>query len=104
MFYRSLREVVSYCASFRANQNLIYSLRRTCVLTSNTVDCCHKTDEERALTGTWVMDEVRLAVQNGYRILQLYELHEYNVTSYGPETREGGLFAGYIDTFLKLKA
>jgi hypothetical protein len=26
------------------------------------------------------------------------------VTRYDPETREGGLFAGYIDTFLKLKA
>jgi hypothetical protein len=50
------------------------------------------------------MDEVRLAVQNGYRILELYELYEYNVTSYDPETREGGLYGGYIDTFLKLKA
>jgi hypothetical protein len=31
-------------------------------------------------------------------------LYEYNVTRYDPETREGDLFAGYIDTFLKLKA
>jgi hypothetical protein len=27
-----------------------------------------------------------------------------NVTRYDPETREGGLFAGYIVTFLKWKA
>jgi len=27
-----------------------------------------------------------------------------NVTRYDPLTREGGLFAGYIDTFLILKA
>ena len=27
----------------------------------------------------------------------------YNVTRYDPETREGGLFAGYIETFMKLK-
>ena len=45
-----------------------------------------------------------LAVQKGYRILEIYELNEYNVTRYDPETREGGLFAGYIDTFLILKA
>ena len=31
-------------------------------------------------------------------------MYEYNVSRYDPETREGGLFAGYIDTFLKLKA
>jgi len=39
----------------------------------------------------------------GYRILEVHELYEYNVTRYDPETREGGLFAGYRDTFLNLK-
>ena len=29
---------------FRANQKLMFSLCRTCVLTSNTEQCCHKTD------------------------------------------------------------
>jgi len=38
-------------------------------------------------------------------ILEIYVLYEYNVTRYDPETREGGLFAGYINTFFfKLKA
>ena len=55
--------------------------------------------EETALTGTWVNDEVRLAVRKGYRILEIHEVYEYKVTRYDPETREGGLFAGYIDTF-----
>jgi len=58
---------------FHDNQKLMFSLCRTCFLTSNTEQCCHKTDEERVLTGTWVIDEVRLAVQNGYRILEIYE-------------------------------
>ena len=31
-------------------------------------------------------------------------MYDYKVTSYDSETREGGLFAGYIDTFFKLKA
>jgi hypothetical protein len=47
---------------------------------------------------------VRLAVQKGYRVLEIHEVYEYKVTRYDPETQEGGLFVGYIDTFLKLKA
>jgi hypothetical protein len=43
-------------------------------------------------------------LQKGYIILEIHELYEYKVTRYDPETREGSLFAGYIDTFLKLKA
>jgi hypothetical protein len=66
--------------------------------------CRHRTDEERALSGTWVADELRLAVTKGYRITKVHEVYEYNVTHYDRETGEGGLFVQYIDTFLKLKA
>ena len=58
----------------------------------------------RALTGTWVKDEVRLAVEKGYRILEIHEVYQYHVTQYNPESGEGGLFVDYINTFLKLKA
>ena len=50
------------------------------------------------------MDEVRLAVEKGYRILEIYEVYEYQVIQYNPERGEGGLFVDYINTFLKLKA
>jgi len=36
-------------------------------------------DEERALTGTWVLDEVRLAVEKCYKVLEIYEVYEYQV-------------------------
>jgi len=36
----------------------------------------HTEDEHRALNGTWVIDEVRLAVEKGYRILEIYEVYE----------------------------
>ena len=71
---------------FRANHKLMFCLCRTCVLTSNTGECCHKTDEQRDLNGTWVTDEVRLAVQKGYRILEVYELYEY-VPRYDAQTQ-----------------
>jgi hypothetical protein len=54
---------------------------------------------ERALINTWVIDEVRLAVQKGYRVIEVYEVYEYKITQYDPQTGRGGLFAEYIDTF-----
>jgi len=45
------------------------------------------------------MDEVRLAVEKVYRILEIYEVYEYQVTQYNPETGLGGLFVDYINTF-----
>jgi len=56
------------------------------------------------LDRNWVIDEVRLAVEKGYKVLEIYEVYEYQVTQYNPETGEGGLFVDYINTFLKLKA
>ena len=49
------------------------------------------------------MDEVPLAVENGYKILEIFEMYEYDVTQYVRQTGQGGLFVQYIDTFLKLK-
>jgi hypothetical protein len=43
-------------------------------------ECTHTEGKQRALTGTWVMDEVRLAVQKGYKVLQVYEVYEYQTT------------------------
>jgi len=50
------------------------------------------------------MDEVRLAVEKGYKILESYEVYKYQVTQYSTETGEGGHFVDYINTFLKLIA
>ena len=49
------------------------------------------------------MDEVRMAVEMGYKILKIFEVYEYDVTQYDRQTGQGGLFVQYIDTFLKLK-
>jgi hypothetical protein len=89
---------------YRCNKKLMFCLCRTCAHTSASGECEHTEDEERALTGKWVMDEVRLAVEKGYRILEIYEVYEYRVTRYDPHTGEGGLFVDYINTFLKLRA
>ena len=82
----------------------MFCLYRTCVQTCSTGEWTHTEDEDRALTGTCVMDEKRLAVGKGYKMLEIYEVHEYQVTQYSPVTGEGGHFVDYINTFLKLKA
>jgi hypothetical protein len=45
-----------------------------------------------------------LAVAKGYKILEIQEVYQYEVTQYNPETGDGGLFVEYVNTFLKLKA
>ena len=40
----------------------------------------------------------------GYTITQIHEvLHWPETEMYDPQSKEGGLFTGYINTFLKLK-
>jgi len=85
-------------------KKLLFCLCRTCVQEHNaTSECQHRSDAERCLEGTWVIDEVRLAVDKGYKILEILEVYEYRVTCYDPATGTGGHFVDYIDTFLKLK-
>ena len=52
---------------------------------------------ERCLTATWVLDEIRLPIQKGYKVLDIIEVYEYEV-KYDPQTREVVLFANYINT------
>jgi len=89
---------------YRWDKKLLFCLCRTCAHEHNAKsECLLRSDAERCLEGTWVTDEVQLAVGKGYKILEFLEVYEYQVTRYDPPTGNGGLFAEYIDTFLKLK-
>ncbi len=56
------------------------------------------------MEGTWVSLEVNEAINQGYKILTIYEVWHYaSSTKYNPETNEGGLFSTYVNLFLKLK-
>lgn len=67
------------------------------------VGSCKHTPEERLIHGTYVADELRVAVQKGYVVRKIYEAWEYEIAKYDKCTRKGGVFAEYIDTFLKIK-
>jgi hypothetical protein len=49
------------------------------------------------------VDEVRKAVEMGYRLKDVYVFWEYKVTCIDKDTNSGGLFAEYVNMFLKLK-
>jgi len=60
-------------------------------------------DEERCIFGTWVVDEVRKAVEMGYSVMDVFEFWEYEVTCFDKDANTGGVFAEYVNMFLKLK-
>ena len=88
---------------YRCSQKLTFPLCAACVhefidvpLREKTVDDCHHTDEERALTGTWCTPELEKALEKGYRLQHIHQVYHFK------ESRVG-LFGDYINTWLKLK-
>jgi hypothetical protein len=72
-------------------KKLLFCLCRSCVIEQNTTgECQHFSDAERCLDGTWVNDEVRLAVTKGYKILEIQEVYQYEVSQYNPENGDEG--------------
>jgi len=62
---------------------------------------CKHTDEERCIVGTWVV-EVREAIEMGYILMDVLEFWQYEITCFDRGTNSGGLFAVYVNMFLKL--
>jgi G:T-mismatch repair DNA endonuclease (very short patch repair protein) len=87
---------------YRCNGRLTFPLCRTCVEGCSQTECDHE-PEDRQLTGTYVADELRKAVEKKYIIISIHEVWEYDVVQYDPTTKPGGLFSGYINNFLKIK-
>ena len=59
---------------------------------------CTHTDSERTVRGTWCTTEIEKAVQKGYVIKRIHEVWHFPT-----QQRRTGLFADYVDKWLKLK-
>ena len=59
---------------------------------------CIHSDDERILRGTWCTPEIEKAVEKGYVIKHIHE-----VWHFPPNQRQTGLFANYVNTWLKAK-
>ena len=70
----------------------------------NDNDECVCTDEERVLEATYCTPEIEAALDVGYQILSVNEVLHWSTSSkYERKSRNGGLFAEYVNTFLKIK-
>jgi hypothetical protein len=81
----------------RIAKKLMFPLCAACAKLQPQKDRCKHTVQERALTGTWVSDELKKAVEKGYTVLKVIEVWQFD------EVRHG-FFRDYIDHFLKLKS
>ena len=59
---------------------------------------CHHSDQQRQLLGTWCTPELVEAEKQGYHLQHIHE-----VWHFPPEQRKTGLFADYVNTWLKMK-
>ncbi|KAI8486091.1 hypothetical protein Bbelb_361910 [Branchiostoma belcheri] len=79
----------------RVGDKLLFHLCRACAAIRQQTPC-HHYDDERAFVGTWATIELNMAIEQCYKILQMYEVQHFQNTS-------TALFRGYIETFLTLK-
>jgi hypothetical protein len=88
---------------YRSQGKLKFPLCQTCADAENQHPCTCSV-EGRSITGTWCTPEIQMAVSKGYKILKIYEVYHFEQSSqYDPTLGEGGLFAQYVNTFLKIK-
>ena len=88
---------------YKSNGKLKFPLCQTCA-EKESPSLCGCSDEDRTMTRTWCTPELQTAVRLGYRVLKIYEVYHWkDTTQYDAERKEGGLFASYINTFLKYK-
>lgn len=87
----------------KCNGKLLFSLCRSCAETMQRTQCTHSSGE-RVFIGTWVSDELKEAVAQGYVIQRLYEVwHFDSISQYDQCSRTGGIFTEYVNTFLNVK-
>jgi hypothetical protein len=73
---------------------LMFGLCNMC-MKNNTQVCTHS-EEQRAITGTWTHLELNKALEKGYKILELHEVHHF-------EEMRTGLYEPFVNKWLKIK-
>ena len=89
---------------YRYSGKLTFPLCKTCVHEEqqkamlDRTHHCHHTEEQRTMRGTWCTPEILKAVEKGYQVVKIHE-----VWHFPEEQRKTGLFASYVNTWLKEK-
>jgi hypothetical protein len=80
---------------YSCNGKLLFPLCATCSEQCSCKPCDHS-ESERMLHGTWFTEEIKLAIEKGYKINKIYQVFHF-------EQQSTDLFKGYIKAFYKLK-
>ena len=87
----------------KCNGKLKFPLCYKCACTEQKGECTCL-DSQRMFTHTYCTPELEVAINMGYEIVQVHEvLHWSQTEMYDTQTKKGGLFTRYINSFLKLK-
>ena len=76
------------------DEKLVFSLCYTC--DKYQIDNCNHSIEERSIIGTWTHLELQEALNNGYEILKIFEVHHFSEFS-------SDIYKSYVNTWLKNK-
>jgi hypothetical protein len=78
------------------DEKLTFPLCQLCAKLNNQKDKCSHTESQRIIRGTWCTNEVKKAIEKGYKIITIDEVwHFYKESS--------DLFKGYVKAFMKIK-
>ena len=91
---------------YNTNANLPFKMTLLCITLQADpyMRCTHLRNEDRSFTGTLVTIKLFAALDRGYKLLDVYEVWHFSETAqYDKASGEGGIFAVYIDTFLRIK-
>lgn len=78
----------------KINNKLVFSLCNKCAYLK--INNCNHDDSQRTISGTWISEEVKLALKYGYKITKLIEVWHF-------DNKSDLLFSQYVDTFIKAK-
>ena len=86
----------------RYDNKLLFVLCRSCA--ENKIEICTHNQSERIIEGTWISEEIKEAINQGYVLIRIFQIWHYElIEQYDIPTKTGGLFTGYINKFLKMK-
>jgi len=77
MFRPTSPETQPSRANFRSNDSLLFCLCMSCATECEADgECASETVDERALTGTCFIEEVSIAEQKFYEVIEIFEVYE----------------------------
>ncbi|NP_001164407.1 uncharacterized protein LOC100121110 [Nasonia vitripennis] len=97
------RDLLYPVLPIHSNNTLMFPLCRKCCDDLVESNCTHDEKGDREITGTWVSDELKKAIDKGYEVTAIYEIWEYKTVQYIRGTKSGGLFVDYVNKFLQNK-